>query len=132
MAAFLSRLAFAFAAVLIATVAVIGAVAFLFYAVYLAFAFYMSAPLAALATAALLIIFAIIVLLIARGFVSSRGHKPNIEKRVGETLESILGFDVGAVASRSPFTATAIALLVGILFGVSPRLRRAATEFLRH
>lgn len=131
MAVFLSRLAFAFAALLIATVAFIGAVAFLVYAVFLAFALWMSPPLAAIATAGVLIVFAVIVLLIGRALVSMRGRARDSDALTGDALGALLGFDVAALASKSPFISTGVALLIGLLFGISPRLRRAAAEFLR-
>jgi len=133
MAVFLTRLAFAFAALLIASVAFIGAVAFICYAAFLALALYMQAPVAAILTAVLLILFAVIILLIGRSAVTARrrtatSRAPN---STVEALEGLLGLDIADLASKNPYKTTGIAFLIGLLFGFSPGLRRAAGELLR-
>jgi hypothetical protein len=136
MAAFLSRLAFAFAAVLIATIAVIGAVAFLCYAVFLLLAMYMPPPIAAVAAAVTLVLFAVIALLAGRSAVRTRRRKrprdvPHPGGFVIEAIEALFGLDIPDLASKNPYQTTGVAFLLGILFGISPGLRRAASDFLR-
>jgi len=135
MAAFLSRLAFAFAAVLIATIAVVGAVAFLCYAVFLLMAMYMPPPVAAVAAAASLVLFAIIVLLAGRSAIKTRRRKrPKDSPNPGyvlEAIEALFGVDIPDLASKNPYQTTGVAFLLGILFGISPGLRRAASDLLR-
>jgi len=133
MAIFLTRLAFAFAALLIASVAFIGAVAFLCYAAFLALALYMPSPVAAMMTAVLLILFAVIILLIGRTAVTARrrAHASRAPNSTVEALEGLLGLDIGDLAAKNPYKTTGIAFLIGLLFGFSPGLRRAAGELLR-
>lgn len=135
MAAFLSRLAFAFAALLIATVAVIGAVAFLCYAIFLLFAMYMPPPIAAVAAAVSLVLFAIIALLAGRSAVRTRRKKRPKESPspgyVIEAIEALFGVDIPDLATKNPYQTTGVAFLLGILFGISPGLRRAASDLLR-
>jgi hypothetical protein len=132
MRAFLSRLAFAFAALLIASAVFVGACGFLCYAIFLYLAELMPPALAALATAGALIALAVVVLFIGRGLGGGRRsrRRANPEVRLVELLEAFLGADLAATALRSPYAATGIAFFVGLLFGVSPRLRRIAAELL--
>lgn len=134
MAVFLSRLAFAFAAVLIASVVFMGGLAFVCYAVFLYFATLMPAWLAAVATAALLVSLAVVVLLIGRSLASA-GIRAGTEAlpfwKSRRSIEELLGFDIAQLAAKSPFAATGIAFLLGLLFGVSPRLRQAASDLLK-
>ena len=135
MAAFLSRLAFAFAALLIATVAVIGAVAFLCYAIFLLFAMYLPPPIAAVGAAASLVLFAVIALLAGRSAVRTRTKKrPKDSPNPGfvlEAIEALFGVDIPDLATKNPYQTTGVAFLLGILFGISPGLRRAASDLLR-
>lgn len=135
MAAFLSRLAFAFAALLIATIAVVGAVAFLCYAIFLLMAMYMPPPIAAVAAAVSLVLFAIIVLLAGRSAIRTRRKKhPKDSPHPGyviEAIEALFGLDIPDLASKNPYQTTGVAFLLGILFGISPGLRRAASDLLR-
>jgi hypothetical protein len=130
---FLTRLAFAIATLLIASVVFVGASAFLCYAVFLFLAHWMPPAFAALATALVLTLFACVVLFIGRGLMpNGRLRARNGEgARSGETLETLLGADIAAYAAKSPFATTGIAFLVGLVFGFSPRLRRVAAELLR-
>jgi hypothetical protein len=130
MAIFLTRLAFGFAAVLIASVAFIAAVSFLFYALYLFFATLMDPPLAALSTAGVLIVFAMMVLLIGRGL-SGVGGKPREDKAAEHPLTGVLGRELGSFALTNPIVAVGAALVVGVIVGVSPRLRSVAAEMLK-
>lgn len=134
MAVFLSRLAFAFAALLIASVVFIGALGFVCYAVFLYFATLMPAWLAAVATAVTLVTLAVVVLLIGRSLASAgirAGTKALPFWKSRESLEAMLGLDLAALATKSPFATTGIAFLLGLLFGVSPRLRQAAADLLK-
>jgi len=136
MAAFLSRLAFAFAALVIATVAVIGAIGFLCYAVFLLFALYMSPPIAAVLAAVSLVLFAIVVLLAGRSAVKARKRKrpPGTPPSAGyvlDAIEALFGVDIPDLAAKNPYQTTGAAFLLGILFGISPGLRRAASDLLK-
>jgi hypothetical protein len=134
MAIFLSRLAFAFAALLIASVVFIGALGFVCYAVFLYLATLMPEWLAAIATALVLVIFAMVVLLIGRSFASAgvrAGTSALPFSKSRESLEALLGLDLAALAARSPFATTGVAFLLGLLFGFSPRLRQAAADLLK-
>ena len=131
MAKFLTRLAFGFAAVLIASVAFIAAVSFLFYALYLFFATLMDPPLAALATSGVLIVFAMVVLLIGRGLAGFGGGKPREDKAHEHPLTGLLGRELGSFALTNPVLAVGAALVVGVLVGFSPRLRGVAAEMLK-
>ena len=134
MALFLSRLAFAFAALLIATVVFVGALVFVCYAVFLYLSTLTAAWLAAVGTALLLIVFAVVVLLIGRGMASAgirAGANALPFWKSRESIETLLGINLAAMASKSPFATTGIAFLLGLLFGVSPKLRQAATDLLR-
>src|SRR5580704_13608024 len=129
MAVFLTRLAVAFAALVIASVAFVGALGFLCYSIFLAFAIVLPGFLAAIATTVFLIAFAVMVLMFARSFIMARQrprktNEPPIRPPGIEQLEAYLGVDLTAYAMRNPYMATGVAFLVGILFGVSPGLRR--------
>jgi hypothetical protein len=130
---FLTRLAFAVAALLIASAVFIGASAFLCYSVFLALAGVMPPALAAFVTGLVLILFAGVVLFIGRGFAPNGRWRPQVRNgaRPGEPLEALLGADLAAYAAKSPFATTGIAFLIGIAFGISPRLRRVAADLLR-
>jgi hypothetical protein len=130
---FLTRLAFAVAALLIATAVFIAASAFLCYAVFLFLANVMPPASAALVTALVLLLFAAAVLFIGRGIASNgrRRMRANNGALGAEPLEMLLGADLAAHAAKRPFATTGIAFLVGIALGISPRLRRVAAELLR-
>jgi hypothetical protein len=134
MAVFLTRLAVAFAALVIASVAFVGALGFLCYSIFLAFALVMPGFLAAIATTVFLIAFAVMVLMFARNFITAR-QRPRRQQPIRPPgiveLEALLGIDLTDYAQKNPYLATGIAFLVGILFGVSPGLRRAAGDILR-
>jgi hypothetical protein len=129
---FLTRLAFAVAALLIASAVFIGASAFLCYAVFLFLANVMPPAPAALVTALVLLLFAAAVLFIGRGITSNGRRRTQANGALGaEPLEMLLGADLAAHAAKRPFATTGIAFLVGIALGISPRLRRVAAELLR-
>lgn len=136
MAKMLTRLAFALAAILIASVAFAGALAFLFYALYLFFVTLISPPLAALATAGFLIVFALLVLLVGRGLASiawSGERKPRESEEGGaeHPLTGLLGREIGGLAAKNPFIAVGVALGAGLLLGVSPGLRKIILDFFK-
>ena len=130
MAKFLTRLAFGFAAVLIASVAFIAAVSFLFYALFLFFATLMDGPLAALSTSGVLIVFALIVLLIGRGL-AGMGGKPRNEQTQEHPLAGVLGRELGSFALTNPIITVGAALVIGVIAGVSPRLRGIFAEMIK-
>lgn len=130
MARFLTRLAFAFAAVLIAAVAFIGAVSYLFYALFLFFETKMNAPLAGLATAGVLVVFALIVLLIGRGMAASSVPKKAPESEP-HPFTHLLGGELGSMAAKNPVLAVAAALAAGLVLGVSPAMRRGVFDLFR-
>jgi hypothetical protein len=133
MAVFLTRLAIAFAALLIASVAFIGAVAFLCYAAFLGLALFMPPPVAAIMTAVLLILFAVIILLLGRGLIGARRRRraDRVPNAGIDAIETLLGLDLAELATKNPYKTTGVAFLIGLLFGVSPGLRRAAADLLR-
>src|SRR5215472_2213210 len=115
MARFLSRLAFALAAVLIAAVAFVGAVSYLFYALFLLFVTMMVPWLAGLATSGVLVVFALIVLLIGRGMASTAvPKKPAASSGEPHPFTHILGSEFGGMAARNPLLAVGAALLAGL------------------
>jgi hypothetical protein len=130
---FLTRVAFAVAALLIASAVFVGASAFLCYAVFLFLAGVMPPAVAALVTALVLLLFSAAVLFIGRGIAANGRRRARLSNgaRPGEPLEALLGADLAAYAAKSPFATTGIAFLVGIAFGISPRLRRVAADLLR-
>jgi hypothetical protein len=130
-ARFLSRLAFALAAVLIAAVAFIGAVSYLFYALFLLFTTMMVAWLAGLATAGVLIVFAFIVLLIGRGMASSAVPKKPAASSEPHPFTHFLGSELGGMAAKNPIVAVAAALVAGLVLGVSPALRHGIFDLFR-
>ena len=132
MARFLSRLAFALAAVLIAAVAFVGAVSYLFYALFLLFVTMMVPWLAGLATAGVLVVFALIVLLIGRGMASTAvPKKPASSSGEPHPFTHILGSEFGGMAARNPLLAVGAALLAGLAMGVSPALRHGFFDLFR-
>jgi hypothetical protein len=131
MARFISRLAFAFAAVLIATVAFGIAVSYLFYALFLLFATKMAPWLAGLATAGVLIVFALIVLLIGRGMASTAMPKKPAASKEPHPFTHILGSELGGLAAKNPIVAVAAALVAGVALGVSPALRHGIFDLFR-
>jgi hypothetical protein len=132
MANFIARMAFALAILLMASAAFIGASIFLCVAVFLFLTHVVPPPFAALLTALFLIIFAVIALVIARMLLpSGRLARSAAGAAPAELLEALLGAELAGAASKSPFATTGIAFLVGILLGISPRLRRAAADIIR-
>ncbi len=136
MAKMLTRLAFALAAVLIASVAFVGAVTFLFYALYLYFVTLISPPLAALATSGFLVVFALLVLLVGRGMAAiawsdSSERKKREEGESEHPLTGVLGREIGGLAAKNPFIAVGVALGAGLLLGVSPGLRKTFFDFFK-
>ncbi len=132
MAKFLTRLAFGFAAVLIASVAFIAAVSFLFYAIFLFFATLMTGPLAALSTSGVLIAFALLVLLVGRGLAGiGSAAKPTGGQSGEHPLTGVLGRELGGIVLSNPILAVGAALVVGLLVGFSPGLRGIAAEMLK-
>ena len=138
MARFLTRLAFALAAILIASIAFIGAVVFLFDALYLYFVTMLEPWVAALATCGVLIVFALLVLVIGGGLARSswpassrRARESGDAKYAGDPLFQLLGREIGGLATQSPYLAIGAALLAGVVFGMSPRLRGILADLFR-
>jgi hypothetical protein len=135
MITFITRLAIAFAALLIASVAFIGAICFLCYSVFLGFVSFIPGPLAAVATTVFLILFAMLILFMAARTMM-RAAKPRTPEGATtniavETIQAMTGIDLADLATKNPYMATGLAFFVGLLFGVSPNLRRAAGDVLR-
>jgi hypothetical protein len=128
---FLTRLAFAIVSIMIAMVAMIGAVVFLFYAAFLEFETYVSPPLAALLTTLVLVLFALVALLIGRGLSSGYRRSRRGETDTAHAFTSFFGTELGAMANRNPYLTIGGALALGLAFGLSPRFRKIAHELLR-
>src|SRR5215469_5726032 len=98
MVTFITRLAVAFAALVIASVAFIGVICFLCYSVFLGFAEFMPGPLAAIAAALFLFAFALLVLFAAARFMT-RAAKPRTPEGAPtniavETIQALSGIDL--------------------------------------
>lgn len=126
---FLTRLAFATAVLMIASALFVGAAAFLCVALFLFLSHAMPLPFAALVTGLALILFALLILLIARGLAQNGRSRAGAPE--AGLIEALLGAEIAAYATRSPFATTGIAFLVGLVFGFNPGLRRSLAQLLR-
>jgi len=129
---FLTRLAFAIAVLMIASALFVGAAAFLCFALFLFLTHAMPLPFAALVTGLALILFALLILLVARGLApNGRLAATQAGATQAGLIEALLGAEIAAYATRSPFATTGIAFLVGLVFGFNPGLRRSLAQLLR-
>ncbi|QKT04738.1 phage holin family protein [Ectothiorhodospiraceae bacterium 2226] len=121
---------------LVGAVIALLAVAFLYVAIFLGFAEIMDAAWAAAATAAVALVSALLLLVAARGLITK---EPKVEppppprKAIPDMREEAaeLGSAAGEYARHHAVPATAGALAAGLLFGVSPRLRRMVWRLLQ-
>jgi hypothetical protein len=128
---FLTRLAFAIAVLMIASALFVGAAAFLCFALFLFLTHAMPLPFAALVTGLALILFALLILLVARGLAPNGRLATQAGATQAGLIEALLGAEIAAYATRSPFATTGIAFLVGLVFGFNPGLRRSLAQLLR-
>jgi len=128
---FLTRLAFAIAVLMIASALFVGAAAFLCFALFLFLTHAMPLPFAALVTGLALILFALLILLVARGLAPNGRLATQAGASQAGLIEALLGAEIAAYATRSPFATTGISFLVGLVLGFNPGLRRSLAQLLR-
>ncbi len=132
MSRFLTRLAINSAALLIASAGGCVALIFLVIAFYLLLAGVMAPWLAALATAGIALLFCIVVLLIARLMARAVAPAPVEARGAGPTAElgALLGRHAREFVETNSWAALAGLLVVGVLLGISPRLRSLVWKLL--